>query len=135
MNGVHDMGGMHGFGPVVAEPNEPPFHERWEGRCLALNRAMGFAGLWNIDQSRAAIEELPPHLYLRMSYYEKWAMRLQNLLLECGMIDDREIVAGHALRPGRRHVRTLLRDEVDKALIRGSYERRTTTTPAIGLLA
>ena len=43
-NTVHDMGGMHGFGPVVPEANEPPFHERWEGRVFALQRAMGFTG-------------------------------------------------------------------------------------------
>jgi len=60
MNGVHDMGGMHGFGPVQPEPNEPTFHSEWEGRCLALNRAMNFTRLWNIDQGRAAIENLPP---------------------------------------------------------------------------
>ena len=46
---MHDMGGMHGFGPVEPEPNEPPFHERWEGRVLAMQRAMGFTGLWTID--------------------------------------------------------------------------------------
>ena len=28
MNGVHDMGGMHGFGPVEHEKNEPVFHAR-----------------------------------------------------------------------------------------------------------
>ena len=44
MNGVHDMGGMHGFGPVVEEKDEPPFHETWEGRAYALNRAMGVTG-------------------------------------------------------------------------------------------
>jgi hypothetical protein len=41
MDGIHDMGGMHGFGKVEPEPNEPVFHSAWEGRCLALNRAMG----------------------------------------------------------------------------------------------
>ena len=44
MDGIHDMGGMHGFGKVEPEPNEPPFHAPWEGRALALNRAMGYAG-------------------------------------------------------------------------------------------
>ena len=52
MNGIHDMGGMDGFGKVEAEPNEPPFHERWEGRVLAMQRAMGYAGAWHIDDSR-----------------------------------------------------------------------------------
>ncbi len=52
MNGVHDMGGMDGFGKVEIEKNEPPFHEPWEGRVLAMNRAMGATGIWNIDMSR-----------------------------------------------------------------------------------
>ena len=44
MNGIHDMGGMHGFGTVEPEPNEPPFHSEWEKRSLALNRAMSTPG-------------------------------------------------------------------------------------------
>ena len=51
MNGVHDMGGMDGFGKVEAEPNEPVFHERWEGRVMAMVRAMGAQGAFNIDMS------------------------------------------------------------------------------------
>jgi nitrile hydratase subunit beta len=123
MNGVHDMGGMHGFGPVRPEQNEPPFHSKWEGRCLALNRAMSFAKVWNIDKSRAAIENLPPHLYLAMSYYEKWALRLQNLLVEYGLVSADEFEAGRALRPGKPLPRKLLAEDVDAALARGAYGR------------
>ena len=123
MNGVHDMGGMHGFGPVEAESDEPTFHEPWEGRCLALNRAMGFARVWNIDQARAAIEHLPPHGYLAMSYYEKWALRLQNLLLERGLIDVQEISAGHASKRGKGQLRTLHPEEVEVVLSRGGFGR------------
>src|SRR5215467_11552194 len=71
MNGVHDMGGMHGFGPVEYEGDEPVFHEPWEGRVYALTRAMGAWGKWNIDASRHSRELIPPAEYLRMSYYEK----------------------------------------------------------------
>ena len=60
MDGVHDMGGMDGFGKVEAEQNEPPFHAPWEGRVLAMQRAMGYAGAWHIDHSRFAQEKLPP---------------------------------------------------------------------------
>src|SRR5262249_19141692 len=75
MNGVHDMGGMHGMGPIRREANEPVFHERWEARVYALNRAIGAWGKWNIDAGRHAIERLAPADYLRMSYYEKWLTR------------------------------------------------------------
>ena len=75
MDGIHDMGGMHGFGKVEPEQNEPVFHAAWEGRCLALNRAMGATGAWTIDEARAGIEQLPPQVYLAHSYYGKWALR------------------------------------------------------------
>ena len=60
MNGVHDMGGMHGFGPVEVEAGEPVFHASWEGRVLALRRAAGAWRRWNIDAGRHSIERLPP---------------------------------------------------------------------------
>ena len=60
MNGVHDMGGGQGFGPVVPEPDEPRFHEAWERRAFALTLAMGRTRQWNLDQSRSARESVPP---------------------------------------------------------------------------
>lgn len=123
MNGVHDMGGMQGFGPVAPEPDEPVFHTEWEARCLALNRAMGYARAWNIDMSRSMIEAMPPHLYLSMSYYEKWAFRLEQLLLARGFLTAQEIAAGHALEPGKPLPRKLAAADVAKSLTRPSYER------------
>jgi nitrile hydratase subunit beta len=117
------MGGMHGFGKVEPEPNEPVFHADWEGRCIALNRAMGYTDVWNIDMSRAAIEELPPALYLTASYYKKWAIRLENMLLERGLVDADELAAGHALRPGKPLKRTMTSDKVEAAFNRGKYGR------------
>ncbi len=73
MDGIHDMGGMHGFGKVEPEKDEPVFHAAWEGHVLALQRAMRYADAFTIDQSRAAIEELPPDVYLSSSYYKRWA--------------------------------------------------------------
>ena len=60
MNGVHDMGGMHGMGPFNAEKNEPVFHARWEGRAFALKLADPAWRKWNIDASRHEIELIPP---------------------------------------------------------------------------
>jgi hypothetical protein len=91
VNGVHDMGGMDGFGPVEPEPNEPVFHEEWEGRVLAINRGCAAWGKWNIDRSRFFIEQLPPARYLGASYYEKWLDRIENLLVDSGMVTREEI--------------------------------------------
>ena len=78
MNGVHDMGGMDGFGKVEAEQNEPLFHAPWEGRVLAMQRAMGYAGAWHIDHSRFAQEKLPPRDYLAASYYQRWVLAMES---------------------------------------------------------
>jgi nitrile hydratase subunit beta len=94
MNGVHDMGGMQGFGPVEAEKNEPVFHARWEGRVLAMRRALGAWRRWNIDAGRYSIETLPPADYLRMSYYEKWLASATKLALQAGLITQRELETG-----------------------------------------
>jgi len=123
MNGVHDMGGMQCFGPVEPEPNEPVFHSDWEARVLALNRALGYARAWNIDMSRAAVENLPPDIYLTRPYYEKWALRMERLLIDQKLVDPDEIAAGHALRPSKPLPRKLEAANVAAALSRGSFAR------------
>jgi nitrile hydratase beta subunit len=93
MNGVHDLGGMHGFGPVEPEPNEPVFHSDWERRVFALNVSAGFLGKWNIDMSRYAREQMPPAEYLATSYYEHWLYGLERLAVEQGLVTPAEIEA------------------------------------------
>jgi nitrile hydratase len=123
MDGVHDMGGMHGFGKVEPEKNEPVFHAAWEGRCLALNRAMGAIGAWTIDEGRAGIETLPPEIYLARSYYEKWALRLENMVISRGLADADELAKGHATHAGKPMKRKLTVAEVPRTLTRGSFFR------------
>jgi nitrile hydratase len=95
MNGVHDMGGMHGFGPVLPEANEPVFHAPWEGRVRGMVVLMGLWRRWNIDAGRHSIEQLPPADYLRYSYFEKWLVALINRMLAIGMITPEELASGH----------------------------------------
>jgi nitrile hydratase beta subunit len=94
MNGVHDMGGMHGMGPIQAEKNEPVFHQRWEARTYVLTRAIGAWHKWNIDTGRFYIEQIAPADYLRMSYYEKWFVRLVELLVKTGLVTRAELESG-----------------------------------------
>jgi nitrile hydratase subunit beta len=95
MNGVHDMGGMHGLGPVHHETNEPVFHEPWEGRVYALTRVLrAGGGRQNLDNSRHLIELLPPAEYLRMSYYERWLARLLNQIVANGVVTREELESG-----------------------------------------
>jgi len=94
MNGAHDLGGMHGFGPVEIEKDEPVFHSRWEARALALNLASGFHRKWNLDMGRYAREQMPPAEYLATSYYEHWLFGLEKLLVEQGLVSAKELQSG-----------------------------------------
>jgi nitrile hydratase len=93
MNGIHDMGGMHGMGPIHHEVNEPVFHEEWEGRVYALTRVVRGRD-YNLDNGRHQIELLPPTDYLRMSYYERWFARMVTQLIRNGVITQAELESG-----------------------------------------
>src|SRR5258707_2542899 len=96
MNGVHDMGGMHGLGPIEVEKDEPVFHEPWEARTFVMTRALGAWKKWNLDASRYQLEQIPPAEYLRMSYYEKWFVRLVELVVTTGLVSRSEVESGRA---------------------------------------
>ncbi|HEU4659147.1 MAG TPA: nitrile hydratase subunit beta [Pseudolabrys sp.] len=134
MNGVHDMGGMDGFGKVEIEKNEPPFHHEWEGRVMAMVRAIGANGGINIDMQRFSRESLPPVVYLESSYYKKWFLALQQSMLDRGMIDGDEIEAGHSLRPSPPLKRgKFSMNDVQRVMTRGSFSRAPTASPAFAV--
>jgi len=93
MNGVHDMGGMHGMGPIQVEKNEPVFHARWEARVLAMRRAVRASGKLR-GNGRFAIESIPAADYLRMSYYERWFAALVTELIDSSLATRAEIESG-----------------------------------------
>lgn len=92
MDGIHDLGGMAGFGPVSVEPDEPVFHEAWEALAHALN-ALGIARLraYNIDEYRHSIERMQPAHYLSASYYERVLTGVATLLVEKGVLTHQEL--------------------------------------------
>jgi nitrile hydratase len=93
MNGVHDLGGMHGFGRVEREENEPVFHASWERLVFAIGRAVRAQGLFNVDAFRRGIEQMPPAGYLAASYYERWLASVEANLVEKGIVSREELEA------------------------------------------
>ena len=129
MNGVHDMGGMHGMGPVQPQAGEPVFHHRWEARVFALVRAMGAFGSWNIDASRHQRELIPAAEYLRMSYYERWLAGLSELLTRHGFLSAEELASGRPA-PGAAVLRSAMTAEkVPGFIARGSPASRAASRP------
>ena len=98
MNGGHDLGGVHGLGPIDPEPEaeEPVFHAAWERRVFGLVLATSALGRWNIDMARHSRERQHPADYLRNTYYENWLAGLETLLVESGLVSDRELAGGEA---------------------------------------
>lgn len=132
MNGVHDMGGMHNFGPVERELDEPVFHADWEGRAFGLwivsYGAIGFVE----DESRNAIEHTAPDEYLSASYYERVIGALERLGVEKGVFKESELEAvqgGQKPAPERaaaraERPRVLRPDEVAPAMREGGTKHR-----------
>jgi nitrile hydratase len=92
VNGIHDMGGMHGFGPVVREENEPVFHEEWEGRVygMAVTKPPEIAP---VGGARYAIERMDPAHYLASSYYEHWLVWVETAIVDSGLATREELAA------------------------------------------
>lgn len=130
MNGAHDMGGVHGFGAVVPEPDEPVFHANWERRVLALTLAMGATGEWTLDAARFARENRPPAEYLSQSYYQLWLAGLRQLLVERGLVTPDELAAGRSLRPATPLRQTLAAGDATGWLQRGRPTNREAPRPA-----
>jgi len=124
MNGVHDMGGMHGFGPIITEANEPVFHHDWEGHAIACVLAMGAWGKWNLDRSRFFRESIPGPRYLNSSYYEIWLNGLIAMAADAGFLSFEELASGHA-EPGKeKRTPGFTADKVIAAMRRGGSARR-----------
>jgi nitrile hydratase beta subunit len=130
VNGVHDMGGLMPFGPVIEEPDEPIFHADWEKRALGINVAMSATGSWTGDAGRHARESIPPLQYLSSSYYEIWLAGVEKLVRQHGLATADELAAGRALEPSKPVKRVLRPDEVPSLLDTGDPSSRETTTPA-----
>lgn len=108
MDGVHDMGGMHGFGPIPIENYETPFPERWQGRVFACNLALTIQFGGNVDRFRFLIESMPPAEYLSSSYYERWLASMMASIEADGLLDAEQLAV---IRSGA--VPDVERDEID----------------------
>jgi len=130
VNGVHDMGGTHGLGPIAPEPDEPVFHAAWEARVHALVIASPTRG--NIDAGRHRRELIRGPDYLRMTYYQRWLAALCAMLVEGGAVTAEELASGRADPGAPKGTPRLTPEAVAPALSGrgGSYQREAASPPA-----
>jgi nitrile hydratase len=91
VDGVHDLGGMEDFGPIVVEPREPVFHASWEGRVFGIGGILSVQGLASTNTVRHAIERMDPAHYLGSPYFEHWLTAFATLLVEKGLLTHEEL--------------------------------------------
>jgi len=126
------MGGQHGLGPVVPEPEGSPFHAIWEARVHALVIASPTRG--NIDAGRHQREKIPGATYLAMTYYERWFEALRQMLLVDGFVSCEELATGDADPALPKAIPRLDPAQVPTALARqGSYRRDIATSSAFSV--
>ena len=92
MDGVHDLGGIQGFGPVVVERDEPVFHADWERRAFGLTAGCMLSGHL-AGRFRHAIERMEPAWYLVSGYYEHWLTAAATGVVEAGIVTQAELDA------------------------------------------
>jgi nitrile hydratase len=93
MDGMHDLGGKQGFGPVRYTLNATAFHAEWEKRVNSLYAHAVRLGIFNMDEYRHAIERMEPRHYLNASYYERSLTSLATLFVEKGIVTPAELEA------------------------------------------
>jgi len=91
MDGMHDLGGKQGFGPIRHAPDAPAFHAPWEVRVNALYALAVRLGVFNMDEYRHAIERMEPRHYLSAGYYERTLTSLATLCVEKGLLTREEL--------------------------------------------
>lgn len=105
MNGLHDMGGLHGFGAVEIEAGEPVFHARWEARVFAVTQALDPQGIYSLDEYRHEIELMDPASYVTATYYGRWLFALERILARRDIVRPGELtrriaeIAADVLQP------------------------------------
>jgi nitrile hydratase subunit beta len=93
MNGVHDLGGMHGFGPIVRDPNEPLFRTAWEEHVHTIGELLFDRRTFTVDAFRYGIERMDPAHYLRAPYFERWLASIESNLIQEGFLTGDELNA------------------------------------------
>lgn len=129
MDGIHDLGGRAGFGPVDVDEPEEQFHHDWEARTLAIIRAMTRPVPWSIDWFRHVREMIEPGDYLGRPYYDQWLQTYAAMLVDAGVASVAEIAAGRAAEPVAGLPPPMAPGDIPKARARAPQFRRALDAP------
>lgn len=96
MDGIHDIGGRQGFGPIEVTETDPPFPTEWEGRAFGITKSVTAASDYSVDKFRFTREQLPPMEYLKKPYFEQWMRGTMAMLVGSGLVTAEELARGQS---------------------------------------
>ena len=91
MNGIHDMGGLHGFDDLNHDPDDPVFHSEWESRVFCITQVIDTREIWNLDEHRHEIELMNPANYINDGYYGRWLFAMESILNRKNILLSEEV--------------------------------------------
>ena len=130
MEGVHDLGGKEGHGPIRIEREETRFRDRWEERVFGLYYALHQPEDWTGDWFRYCREMIPPEQYLTRPYYDQWLQSLTAMLLNSGVVTLEEVLEGRSQQALPERPRVQSAADVARLKSRSErFERRPKVEP------
>jgi len=93
MDGIHDLGGKQGYGPIEVDADEAPFHHDWEAREWGIAQSARTPGI-TIDWWRHCRELIQPEDYLGRPYFDSWAQTDFSTYIEAGWMTLQEVSSG-----------------------------------------
>lgn len=121
MDGIHDLGGMHGFGSVPVD-DDASFHTDWERRAFALNLLLRVRDTYELDEFRHSVERIYPERYLESTYFERWIAGIERLCIEKGVVERDELAARQAAIAAGEPVESGREDPALARAARGTFE-------------
>lgn len=97
MDGIHDLGGRHGFGKINVNEPDVQFHAPYEARIRCLVHAISQAPDWSVDWFRHCRELIGPVDYLTRPYFDQWAQAYCAMLINSGWATVEEVSTGKAV--------------------------------------
>jgi nitrile hydratase subunit beta len=130
MDGIHDLGGREGFGPIDVNEREVPFHHPWEPRMWAIAFLTG-ARDWTIDWWRHVRELIDPADYLTRRYFDQWMQTQTAAMIDSGMLTVEEIAGGACAPAPRSTAAPMRRSDVVARVATGAidYSRKIDRPP------
>lgn len=135
MDGIHDLGGVEGFGPVPVKAGDAEFKdlEDWEKRMWGLSVSPIAPGI-TIDWFRHGIERMIPADYLSFAYFNKWCANYFMFMLDDGTVTIEDVKRGHVDSPAPRAAANSLADVLaEEAESDFSFARNSDRAPAFAV--